>query len=388
MRRYARHHYGLDTYRLVDPKVIVEHFTGGETYSAAYNTFAPDVPDIEFHELPGLCAHFVIDKQGVIHQLVSLRLMCRHTVGLNWTAFGIEHVGTSDGEILANKRQLNASLRLTRWLQARYKIKTRDVIGHNESLTSPYHRERVKALQHQTHGDFRHASMQRYRRLLARGATAGAAPVPTRRVRLGRSVRGRPIDAVEVGDPTASRKLLVVGVIHGNETAGRSIVRRLERRRPPAGTALWLVEQLNPDGVAAHTRQNAHGVDLNRNFRWHWRPLGHKGDQQYSGPHALSEPETRIARRLIRRVHPEVTIWFHQPLALVDRSGGDVSIERRFARLAGLPLRHLGPYPGTATSWQNHRLPDTTAFVVELPPGPLTRKRGARYARAVLALAR
>src|SRR5213079_1068853 len=102
MRRYAKRHYGLDTYRLVDPKVIVEHYTGGESYSAAYNTFAPDVPDVELHELPGLCAHFVIDKRGVIHQLVSLRLMCRHTVGLNWTAFGIEHVGTSDGEILGN----------------------------------------------------------------------------------------------------------------------------------------------------------------------------------------------------------------------------------------------------------------------------------------------
>lgn len=385
MRRYARRHYGLDTYRLVDPKVIVEHYTGGESYRAAYETFARDVPDVELHELPGLCSHFVIDQQGVIHQLVSLRLMCRHTVGLNWTAFGIEHVGTSDGEVLGNRRQLNASLRLTRWLQARFGIETRNVIGHNESLGSPYHRERVKALQHQTHGDFRHASMQRYRRLLTR---AGKAAGVTRRVRLGRSALGRPIDAVVVGDPRASRKLLVMGGIHGDETAGIAVVRRLESSSPPRGTALWLVEKLNPDGVAARRRQNAHGVDLNRNFPWHWRPLGRTGDQQYSGPRPLSEPETRIARRFIRRLRPGVTIWFHQPLALVDRSGGDVSIERRFATSSGLPLRHIGPYPGTATSWQNHRFPGTTAFVVELPPGPLSHGRRERYARAVVALAR
>src|SRR6185312_8777590 len=105
----------------------------------AFETFARDVPDVELHELPGLCAHFVIDGNGVIHQLVSLRLICRHTVGLNWTAIGIEHVGTSDGQVMSNSRQLRSSLRLTRWLQSTYGIATRNVIGHRESLQSPYH---------------------------------------------------------------------------------------------------------------------------------------------------------------------------------------------------------------------------------------------------------
>ena len=69
--------------------------------------------------------------------------MCRHTVGLNYTAIGIEHVGRSDGQVMGNGRQRRASLRLTRMLQGRYRIRTRNVIGHNESLSSPYHRERV-----------------------------------------------------------------------------------------------------------------------------------------------------------------------------------------------------------------------------------------------------
>jgi beta-N-acetylhexosaminidase len=120
------------------------------------------------HELPGVCSHFVVDSDGTIFQLVSTRIMCRHTVGLNWTAIGIEHVGRSDGQVLGNRRQLRASLRLTRWLQGRYRIATRNVIGHNESLSSPYHRERVARLRRQTHGDFRHASMRRYRRALSR----------------------------------------------------------------------------------------------------------------------------------------------------------------------------------------------------------------------------
>ena len=59
------------------------------------------MPDSELHELPGTCAHFVIDTDGTIYQLVSTSIMCRHTVGLNYTAIGIEHVGTSDAQILA-----------------------------------------------------------------------------------------------------------------------------------------------------------------------------------------------------------------------------------------------------------------------------------------------
>ena len=162
-RRYARRHYGLDRARLIDPKVIVIHFTGSNTYESAHQTFAADVPDVELHELPGLCAHYVIDARGVIRQQVSLRYICRHTVGLNYTAIGIEHVGTSDAQVLGDARQLRASRRLVRWLQARYAIARRNVIGHNESLSSPYHRERVARLRNQTHGDFTHASMRRYR---------------------------------------------------------------------------------------------------------------------------------------------------------------------------------------------------------------------------------
>jgi N-acetylmuramoyl-L-alanine amidase len=167
MRAYARRHYGLNTALLKDPKVIVEHYTAINSYSATWNTFAPDVPDPELHELPGTCAHFVIDRDGTIHQLVKLRYMCRHTVGLNYTAIGIEHVASSDAQVLRDPRQLAASLKLTRWLRCRYGIAVKDVIGHSESLSSPYHRERVARLRHQTHADWTHADMRTYRRKLA-----------------------------------------------------------------------------------------------------------------------------------------------------------------------------------------------------------------------------
>ena len=212
---------------------------------------------------------------------------------------------------------------------------------------------------------------------------------PTRRrvtaVRLGKSARGRSIDAVHLGSRQRA-DLLVVGCIHGNEPAGIAVTRMLRRTLARRPIDAWLIDDLNPDGHAAGTRVNGRGVDLNRNFPWRWRHLFRRGDLQYAGPRALSEPEARAASRLILRVRPRISIWFHQPLGVVDESGGSVGVERRFSRLSGLPLRRLTRYPGSAVGWEDHVLHGSTAFVVELPPGRLTHRAAARLARAVAAL--
>ena len=212
-------------------------------------------------------------------------------------------------------------------------------------------------------------------------------PGGRRSITLGRSVDGRRIIAVESGDFDASRRVLVVGCIHGNETAGIADRRAGSRTPPPPRELdLWILPDLNPDGAAATTRGNAHGVDLNRNFPFRWRLAS--AVLFYSGPRPLSEPESRLAYRLIRRVRPQIAIWFHQHLHLVDESGGNVSIERRFASLVGLPLLRLTRYPGSAVGWENHTFPRTTAFVVELPAGPPSAAAAARYARAVVQIAK
>ncbi len=177
MAAYSKRHYGIETWRLTSPKVIVQHYTVSTTFASAYATFAADVPDSELHELPGVCAHFVIDRDGTIYRLVPLTTMCRHTVGLNYTAIGIEHVGMSAREVLGNARQLEASLRLTLWLMDRKGIQLRNVIGHNESLTSPYHKELYAGWRCQTHGDFTKAEMDVYRSSLARLARRFGVPL-------------------------------------------------------------------------------------------------------------------------------------------------------------------------------------------------------------------
>jgi murein peptide amidase A len=216
---------------------------------------------------------------------------------------------------------------------------------------------------------------------------AAAAP-PSLILRLGRSEQGRPMIAVRVGPAHARVRIVVVGCIHGNEPAGIQVTQRLRELRPPPGTSVFLIDTLNPDGLGVGTRQDARGVDLNRNFPGTWRPLGHPGTLHYSGPRAASERETRIAVHFLRALRPAVTIWYHQALGLVDRSGGSVAVERDYARRVGLPLRTIPPQPGEATRWQNMTFAGTTSFVVELPPGPLSTSATARHAAAVLALAR
>jgi protein MpaA len=209
-----------------------------------------------------------------------------------------------------------------------------------------------------------------------------AAPVSHAEV-IGQSARGRAIRATRIGDGPAA--VLVVGCIHGNERAGRAVVKRLRSATAPAGVSLWLIDLANPDGCLADTRQNARGVDLNRNFPYRWKALPR--GTYYSGPRALSEPESRAVEAFITRVRPTISIWYHQHARLVD-SYGDARIARRYARLVGLPYKFFYAAPGSITRWQVHTFPSSTGMVVELPAGSLSAAAVRRHAEAVLELAR
>jgi protein MpaA len=200
---------------------------------------------------------------------------------------------------------------------------------------------------------------------------------------IGQSVQHRPIELEHVAG--TGPRILVVGCIHGNEPAGIAIVRALQRTHPKAD--LWLVPVLNPDGLAAGTRQNERGVDLNRNFPSLWQHFGHPGSTYYSGPRPFSEPETRAARALILRLRPRYTVWYHQHMDLVWAYGRSTAAGRLYARLAGMRLLHRSWLAGSATNWQNHLEGGGASLTVELPAGSLGPDGIRRHVRAVLGLA-
>jgi protein MpaA len=210
------------------------------------------------------------------------------------------------------------------------------------------------------------------------GANEGAKRIP-----LGRSQDGRPIVAYRVGNPSGP-PVLVVGCIHGNECAGIPVAKALERSHP--NFDLWILPNLNPDGYAAGTRQNARGVDLNRNWSYQWPGGGRPWDIYYPGPRPFSERESRIARKLILRIRPRVTIWYHQHMGLVWAWAAGSHAGWIYAHTARMTYYHHHNLPGTAINWENHHVPAMAAFDVELPAGSLSPVAVRRHVHAVLAV--
>lgn len=205
---------------------------------------------------------------------------------------------------------------------------------------------------------------------------------------IGRSVEGRPITAERRGTP-GGRVVLIIGVIHGDENDGLAIMQRLHRMEVPAGIDLWLVDSMNPDGVAHNTRHNANQVDLNRNFPHNWGPIGVPGDGQYAGPSAASEPETQAMVDFITDIRPDLTIWYHQDLYRISPGRGrDGRIRQRYADLTGLPVVSItgGTYTGVAATWARNLLDPGVAFIVELGSS-LTDAEAEIHAEAVLTVA-
>jgi protein MpaA len=210
---------------------------------------------------------------------------------------------------------------------------------------------------------------------------------------LGTSNEGRPIVAERYGT-IGGRRVLVIGVIHGNEDDGVAIIEQLRARAIPDSVELWVVESMNPDGQAAQIRTNANGVDLNRNFPHNWGTIGELGDSQYAGTGPASEPETQAMVDFIEQLRPDIAIWYHQDANLVIPSTGrDGRIRARYAELTGLPVADCcgggAVYTGIAATWARNELKrdsDAVPFIVELP-GSLTTEQATTHTDAVLTIA-
>ena len=187
---------------------------------------------------------------------------------------------------------------------------------------------------------------------------------------IGYSAQGREITAMHRGTPGGT-VVLVVGVIHGNENAGLAILERLRTMPLPAGIDLWLMDAMNPDGLANDERHNGNGVDLNRNFPHDWTQVGEPGNWEYSGTGPASEPETQAFMAFVDRIQPELTLWYHQDLFRVSPSNRrDGPLRQRYAQLTGLDYVSVsgGTYTGVAATWVRTTHSPAMSFIIELGP--------------------
>ena len=220
--------------------------------------------------------------------------------------------------------------------------------------------------------------------LIAVSAPTSYADAVIGKRKLGESVQGRPIRAWHLGEP-GKKKVVLIATMHGNEPAPRQILTHLRDGRKIQGIDLWVVPVYNPDGLAHHTRKNAHGVDLNRNFPYRWADL----DGNYeSGRRAASEPEPRAMMRFLRDIKPAYILSFHQPLDAVDIHVERPRFARKVANKLNLPTSNLdcgGVCHGTMTGWYNHRYRGF-ALTVEYGAHPSRKRMRTTASRQVLSV--
>jgi len=210
---------------------------------------------------------------------------------------------------------------------------------------------------------------------------------------VGHSIAGRPIELFQIGNPKWGGELLVFGCVHGDECAASGIEpisTALTAGCPDPRSDIYFVPNLDPDGEHAGSRLNARGVDLNRNFGSEWQPIGSRWRPEFAGPRPFSEPESRLASRIVKQVRPATTIWFHQfrgERPFVRAWGRSIEGARRFARLARMSFRAMRWPAGTAPNWQNHNF-DGAAFVVELPQGKTDSRMRERLGTALVRMGR
>ena len=188
---------------------------------------------------------------------------------------------------------------------------------------------------------------------------------------IGRSVHGRPIARAAMGRGPVT---LVVGGVHGDEPASGEVCLRLwrallARPLPRRAGRIVIVPVLNPDGFAAHAKNNARDVDLNRNFPT--RNFGaHRRVGYDPGQGPASEPETRALLALCERIQPARIVAVHQPFECVNYDGPARVLAQAVAQACGYPARaDLGyPTPGSMGTY----------FGVERELPILTLELGAR----------
>jgi protein MpaA len=201
-------------------------------------------------------------------------------------------------------------------------------------------------------------------------------------------VLGRDITAYRMGTP-GGRVVLLIGVIHGNEAKGYGVTQLIRTMPTPEGIDLWIIDSINPDGQAADTRQNANGVDLNRNVSYNWNYIPQSADNgQYSGEAPADQPETQALESFVAEIQPQITKFWHQDANRVSPGGARREIPLRFAEIVGLTTASTpctAGCTGTATQYVNHAVEGGTAFIVELPGNDdVTPDMVALHAKATL----
>ena len=171
---------------------------------------------------------------------------------------------------------------------------------------------------------------------------------------VGKSVQGRAVEKIVLG--RGDDVVLIIAGIHGSESAGVGLVNGLVEHLSHEshlllGRKVVILPGANPDGLAANRRFNARRVDLNRNFE-----SANRINNRRNGRRALSEPESRIIKKLIEDYKPGRIVSIHQPLNCIDYDGPGGELAVRMSEYCDLAVKKVGAKPGSLGSYAGEGL--------------------------------
>lgn len=231
-------------------------------------------------------------------------------------------------------------------------------------------------------------------------------------ITIGFSVNKKPITATVIPSQRPhERTVLLVGAIHGDEPEGPLFLEELTnyyaaKENRPQKTRIAIIPIANPDGLKLKTRQNANGVDLNRNFPTDdWEDTKHllemykqyniepsyenPEEYYYGGPSAASEPETQAIVTFMNANDFDCVIQLHStrthttcPEGIIN-DGGANKLATRMAEHSNMTLSIDGvgyPTPGDFGHYaaKNHKTP---AITIEFCNG-MTKKEITDFANS------
>ena len=146
--------------------------------------------------------------------------------------------------------------------------------------------------------------------------------------------------------PHSSRfTVLIIGVFHGDEPQGKFLIENyLKNFKGVSKNRLLFIPCLNPDGLISESRQNANGVDLNRNFPTKNWELTEKNDF-FGGENQASEIETKFVVEIIEEYSPDLILTLHAPFKVVNYDGPAEVVAQKISEIINYPVQHDIGYP-------------------------------------------
>jgi len=134
---YIAKHYGKEPLDIsIEPRIIVLHWTAIPDLAGSFAAFEAEQlpssrPDLAMAGQVNVSIQFLVDRDGTVYRLMPETWMARHTIGLNYNSIGVENVGGGDSVDNMTAAQLDANIRLVRYLTKKYPS-IEYLIGHSE----------------------------------------------------------------------------------------------------------------------------------------------------------------------------------------------------------------------------------------------------------------